>query len=523
MRSKWMFGCLSAVAFVVSTSARGAVVLEKLVADGDVEPVTGLTYKLHSSGHSGNAGRVLLDVTLSGAGVTTGNDRALLYGNIAAPRLLVREGDALPGHAAGEKVVAAQGSVGPTGWYGLRIGGSTSEKFAAVIGDGVTASIVARTGDLAPGTGGNTMHTAWVENVASATRYTLMSYLPKPSGATSYPTAYYRTMSDSALQLMALSTTNMPQLLPENRSILINQSVHAGAYSMWTLSYEAPTNPYGSSRRALFMSRDSGHRLVVNETDPQPVNPPAGAAAPRALWLDENGDYVFASGFHDVATNYYYGVGLYTGSPTSYALRRLPSEVFVDQPGYRAESIHVHRSNDVGRVAFTGQLSDRATAQELIDVLAIGDIERGFSTIARDGDLPAGAAAGQSFTRFGNSSSGGLWMNDDGDVMFLGWLGGTGVGTTNDSALWLYDDQSQITALLAREGETLLINGATRTIGSLEYTRAFFDQSGEPILELGFTDNTRGFFAAHVPEPSGALVVAAAGALLTRRTRQRGR
>jgi uncharacterized protein (TIGR03382 family) len=294
---------------------------------------------------------------------------------------------------------------------------------------------------------------------------------------------------------------------------------------MWTLAYETPDWPYGSGRRALFMSRDSGHALVLNDGTPHPVTPPSGAANSRAMWLGDDGRYVVGTGFVD-DSNTTYGVGLYSGDTNSVQMRRLPGQVFVDRPGLYATAFFSFDSNADGTIVFHGELHSSGWADGY-EVIGYGDVDQGFRTAAIEG-APAPGLGGATFADFDgpgatNASNVDLdWISDEGDFVFRATLAGTGVNASNDLSLWAHDREGML-SLIAREGDVLQVNGKDRTIASFGLGPGFFDE-GTNRYTFGavFTDNSRGFFQTQaIPEPAGAAVAAGAAAASALRRRRR--
>lgn len=392
----------AAALITASVESRAAVALEKLAADGDIEPVSGLPYTIRIS--AGNAGKLGLEVSLSGAGVTTANDRAYLYGDAAAPRMILREGDALPG-VASMTVAGADMIVGPAGQYLMSVQARNAAGYATLLGDGTTSKIVARSGDVLPGTEGYNIVVARPTYVESPTKYGLLAYLPRPSPTSDNPLLYYRTRTDGSLQLMSDTRTGMPQLAPENRSSLQRHGLHSGAYSLWPLVY-AHLDAYAMSRQAVFMSRDSGHALVMRSWEPQPTIPPTSSNQPTPLWLGPDGRYVLASNFMD-ESNYTYGWGIYSGDEQSRVLRRMPGEVFVDLPsGVFCGWINGYDSNGAGLIVIDAMVNTVRETQ-VWGALGLGDADTGFRTLALSGSAAPGldGATFASFEKPGTSNS----------------------------------------------------------------------------------------------------------------------
>lgn len=103
-----------------------------------------------------NAGRVTYYGGLTGDGVTAANRDAIFAGPASAPALVARSGDPLPGAPAGTNygslgigpLINDQGGIA----YGATIGGPLSNVSVALAGPPNSPTLVARTGDRAPGT-----------------------------------------------------------------------------------------------------------------------------------------------------------------------------------------------------------------------------------------------------------------------------------------------------------------------------------------------------------------------------------
>jgi hypothetical protein len=112
-------------------------------------------------------------------------------------------------------------------------------------------------------------------------------------------------------------------------------------------------------------------------------------------------------------------------------------------------------------------------------------------------------------------------VNDAGQILLSSYLQGPGVTSANDRAIW-YDDGDGVMRVLLREGHPFSFDGMTKTV--LGYSASFassgafggngFNNSGQFVTSISFTDGSSGVFLFQIPEPSGALLALGGIALL---------
>jgi hypothetical protein len=127
--------------------------------------------------------------------------------------------------------------------------------------------------------------------------------------------------------------------------------------------------------------------------------------------------------------------------------------------------------------------------------------------IAREGDAAPGTAPGVVFT-----GSPIVYANDFNQFVMYYDLAGSGVTNTNDSGLWCDTGDGQL-QLLLREGDNFLVNGTPRMIREIDFNISSpgtqddrFNNLGQYVVGLTFTDNSSGIFTVQVPEPSVATI-----------------
>jgi hypothetical protein len=394
--------------------------------------------------------------------------------------------------------------------YGLRVQDSIGSNYTAAIGTGLVPTVVAHSGDPAPGTS-LTVGQILPTNVTSLTSFSLV-------GTANGRDIEYRKKLDGSLQLKCLAGQALPQLAPENTSQFIVDERNVAAAGLWTLAYNTPSDPNNSSGFGLFLSTETGAQLLLNQRDPQPTSPATGAWNPHPAWLGTDGSYVITSSFVD-STNHFYGTGLYSGRNGSLTLRRLPSQVFTDESGYFANTITACETTSTGAFLARVELANISSPSITVPVIGFGNVDNGFKTLVRAGNSAPGLP-GVTFANFGSQTAQLPSLSAKGDLVFFAALAGSGVTSNNDYSVWFYDHSTGTSSLLAREGDSFLVDGTPRTISSLEFSAPCFDPQGaNAILKIRFTDNALGLFSVVAPEPGGLTLLVSFGVVLRARRR----
>jgi hypothetical protein len=123
-------------------------------------------------------------------------------------------------------------------------------------------------------------------------------------------------------------------------------------------------------------------------------------------------------------------------------------------------------------------------------------------------------------------------VNDAGQVVMFASLTGPGVTTDNDNALW-YDAGDGVLRVLLREGDPLDFDGQSLVVRSFRSATKFwssggiggdtFNNAGQFVCGLTFTDGSSGVFLFQIPEPSttAAAVAMVVGTLALGKRRPR--
>jgi hypothetical protein len=156
-----------------------------------------------------------------------------------------------------------------------------------------------------------------------------------------------------------------------------------------------------------------------------------------------------------------------------------------------------HTLNDSGELVVRGEVTGpgiNVTNGDRIWRFSNGIPE----AVVRNGDQAAGAPEG---IRYGNFRA--PVINNAGQIAFSGMVEGAGVDADNDLAVWATTLDGKI-HLIAREGDSLdvsdipgspdlrVIQRITQTGGALQDFR--FNQAGQVLLNLRFTDGSEGIF-----------------------------
>src|SRR5205823_4913568 len=116
-------------------------------------------------------------------------------------------------------------------------------------------------------------------------------------------------------------------------------------------------------------------------------------------------------------------------------LRRVPSQVFTDQPGYFANTMTACQTTPTGAFLARVELANINSPSITVPVIGFGDVNNGFKALVRAGNAAPGLA-GVTFANFGVQTAQLPSLSARGDVVFLAVLGGTGVTTSNDYSVW---------------------------------------------------------------------------------------
>ena len=403
----------------------------------------------------------------------------------------------------------------------------------AAIHAGGGASLVARTGGPAPGAPAGVRFASFdslVQNDAGAVAF--VSNLTEPDGSSdSIRNAIYST-SAGPLREVARFREPAPGVGPTAFFSLLGGPVLNNAGDT-AFSAVLGGGVDATNNRAVFVESGGALGLVARTGDAAP-GVPAGVVFRRfgQPGLNDTGQTLFDAELAGPGVTDANREGLFLGSGGRLELVLRGGEPVPDSPaGVTFDSLlGPPRLNNAGEVAFTALLSGDGvdtTNRTGIFAGAAGSLR----TVARAGDPAPDVPGGVVIRGF----TGGVALNNAGQVAFTALLGGTGVDRENDVSL-LSLDPDGVLSLVARTGDAFDVNddplaaADLRTIanisadlqsGGSDGRRSAFNDRGQLAYGLRFTDGTSGIFLSdtgqRVPEPAAAAVVLAAGVWLRRR------
>jgi hypothetical protein len=178
--------------------------------------------------------------------------------------------------------------------------------------------------------------------------------------------------------------------------------------------------------------------------------------------------------------------------------------------------------NSAGDVAFAASMDNIGSGEPYMGLWAGAPASP--SLLARSGDPAPGAGPGLTFSWFETPS-----LNDRGQVAFVAGLAGEAVTPDVDLSVWATDPSGEL-HLIAREGDLLDVGGGElRRVRRLQFYPgtnggedggvSSFGDGGHLVFVAHFTDDTSAIFRAAVPEPAAVVWLGpiCAAALLRRR------
>jgi hypothetical protein len=418
-------------------------------------------------------GNLLARVRLTGGGVTTLDDRVLLYGRTAADMIVVARGGAAEptGTMPGVTLNSATSS-GPGGSYRLSPQNGFVLFGSSLSGTGVTAGVndsalfwgvpgallvLARRGDATPGGGGSTLNTS----------FSTISHQPTCMNSQGV-TCFQATLAGGDV----VGTTNNFAWLygtPGNLELLIRKgdtiAVPGGTGVIGTVGFGGQMNEAGQVLHDEKLSTTLGTAPATTATD-----------GLLMLYTPGSGNQILAR----------------EGDAAPGTLGAV----------YNALNMSVVGLTRSGRICFHASLSGGDVVAGVNDHAAYsGDAVNGFAMALRRGDAAPGGAAGETVTSINTSS---LCINDSGAMAFFGSVTGPSVTTANDGTLWA--GMPGNFALVAREGDPAPgVAGATFSqvvAGSVN-----LNDRGCVIFNCQVTDGTTTSSAVYGHSPTYGLVL----------------
>jgi len=509
-----VLGCVALSAFLITT-AKGAVEnsIVKVALTGEQAPglpagvvLIDIT-RSFSTGVSGpllsNGGYVAFRGTVEGPGINSSNRTSIWAGRLGALQLLAREGDPAPGGGTFGSISMCYYVVNGLGEVAFR---GTDHADNDVVWRGTPGHLreVVRSGDVLAGTSGGRFERADMFRLNDTGQLSMRAF-------TNHPTYSYGIFFDSSSGLQAVAVVGGP--IPDSPEGTLYSCHGLNLNASGAVSFRSTIGrPDGSGGYALFAGIPGGIHLVACKGDEA-----VGIATEGVAFLDFSKPKMNAVG--EVAFNSWLsGPGIDTGNDSgiwvetggTLALRVREGN---DAPGTGASFGHFgyweHPVIDnQGRVAFKTELTGAEVSDD--NDMSIWAERDGLQLVAREGDQAPGTESGTCFQGFHDD-----WLfNGLGKIAFLAQLCGPDVTEHNDAGIWRWVN-GQLD-LVVREGDQLEVNpGDFRTIASVYGTAQLFgprtnlaneptnfNDAGDLLIWMEFTDDSHGVFYAPIPEPT---------------------
>lgn len=442
---------------IVPSTAAGATTI--LAKTGDTAPTGPGSFASFSAPVLNNAGQVAFRAGLAGAGVNFSSDTALYRSEENAIVQVVREGQAKPigtGSFSDFLFIRMNDSGNVAFTDGLDFFSNLST--AIYRGDESTAIEIARTGQTLPGGQGvfqgfgtsalsNTDQVAFADYRSSGSGEDIYFYIDglyRGDGVSTVPIA-------RAVQVAPTG----PGSFSEFGRHFINDSGQT-AY----VAYLIGAGVNSSNDTALYRFDGDDTIQIARSGQAAPTGPGSflEVTLDSVIALNNSGQSAFSAFVGGVGVNGSNNRGLFLGNGATTIQIARSGQTAPNGPGSFSSFSPFIDLNDAGQAVFRASLSGAG-----VNATNSSGIYRfdGAATveIARTGQAaPSGPG---SFTNFGDSFLNEfVALNDAGQGAFLAALGGVGVDSSNNTGLFLYDDQLGLLTV-ARKGDALL--GSTIT------------------------------------------------------------
>lgn len=416
---------LGSIAHTTSVNAT-SIKFETIALSGTQAPAAGgANFLSFGDPELNNARQTAFFTFLNGTGVNTGNDAAIIKGDVSALQILAREGDIAPGTSGA--------AFSRLGTLDLNNNGDTAFNWA-LTGTGVTGQndraifkeangqieLVVREGDPVPG----------VANVQ------------------------FNGFGNS-------SSANTPGINDQGNTI-IEGSFNGQA-----------ANSFSSG---LFEETNGSLNLVLQRGDPAP----GVSGTEFVIQVDPShnnvGDIAFRGSLRGPGIDFSNENAVFKKQDGTVSITAREGET---APGSSEtfSSFSAIRINDAGDTAFNSRFTNSN------DTGIFKEQNGQLELVAKSGDSPPGIDnAVFSLVR-------GPAINNVGDTAFVGKFAGTSVTDANDEAL--FAEKNGVLELIIREGDLLeVLEGDLRTIAFFSFLDGFNDQ-GDLAFRANFTDGTQ--------------------------------
>jgi len=480
---------------------------------GDTAPGTSNSFSNFSTPILNDVGQTAFVGRLTGSSVT---DRGIWSeGSGSGLALIAREGNLAPGtidNFASFSSNLVFNNAGQTAFLGALNGGIGIRGIWSE-GGGSGLALIAREGNLAPGTSDNFANFPARPVLNDAGQTAFIGFL---GGSFAANSSIWSEGGGSGLALIAREGNPAPGTIDNFVSFDISTPALNNAGQ--TAFSGRLTGSSVTDRGIWSEGGGNGLALVTRSGNLAPGTSDNFASFANRPVLNDAGQTAFSGNLTgNIATN----SGIWSeGGGSGLALVARKGNM---APGTSDNFNFLNRPvlNDAGQTAFFGRLNNSSSATDR-GIWSEGD-GSGLALVAREGNPAPGT--NRNFASFGNT----LVLNDAGQTAFFGRLVGA------DNGIWA-TNLSGVLTLIVREGDLLDVDDGPgtdfRTInrivgffsdtGNGDGRPSGFNNLGQLVFSALFTDGTRGVFISNlvaIPEPSTLLlgVMASMGLLMRRR------
>lgn len=514
---------------VCSTSVNAEVPYRTIVLSDQQLPSlgSGVTVGTLGSPTINDAGEVVFAAGLQGPGTDTTNDSSLWLARANGLHLVARESQPAAGMPSGvvydQLWHASNARPGHVAFSGRLRGPSisTGDNFAIWTGAPSSLQVIAQKGSPAPGTSSTFNFDGPHVSAFGFTRSGQTSVF-----AAAMPGAGHGLFAgNGSLAPVAFGLMPVPGLGPDVMFGSFNPTL-SSINSAGQTAFTAPLIGSGidaSNDWAIWTGTPGNVRVVAREGAPAPGTA-ASFGSPFAIpHVNSDGQVLFLNQLTGSGVNEANDVGLWTNSGASSSLLVREGDA---APGTSALIRDLVDALPAGeRVVFTANLAGDGVTENNDRGHWIGTPDN-FTLLAREGDAAPGIGGDAELANLAL-----IGANDRGHALFYGRVRGEGIDETNQSALWLTDDEAGELHLLVRAGDLIEVApGDVRQIRSIptgvtaweisggdDGRPIILNDQGEVALRLSFTDESSGIFVISIPEPLAITLLPATALLLRRR------
>jgi hypothetical protein len=480
----------------------------------------GVRAAINESPSINHAGEIAFPATLSGPNVDDSNDDSIWISRSGAPQLVARESQPAPGAggAAYGYFRNVSNAVPGRVAFQARLGG------AGVTGANHTAlwlgpDMIARKGDPAPGTSGSL--TAFDE----VARWFSIA----PSGQTVFHaySGFDRGLwsgTPGNVALLAISGASAPGIPQVEFDAIRSEAVINSGGQVAFFAGLRGSGVTSSNATSIWTGTPGNLRLVARQGAPTP-QPGLTFKAVLDPAINSRGDVAFFGEIEGTGVDGANNRGLWIDSGAGPTLAVRTGEPAPDTSA-RFASLGSPLLNANRQLAFGAALAGDGVDASTDSGIWVGQPNQ-LRLVAREGSAAPGTTDGARINTLRV-----IALNGPGQLALLASLAGSGVSSTNDTALYLTDLDRHM-HLIAREGSPFEVAPDESRIVTELFTinsPHFLDESGgsdgntiilndlgQFAFALRFAEGSSGIFVAAVPEPTLLVGLLACVCLLMRR------